>query len=71
MDPVDQELLEGMGNCYSACHDDFEGTVRMVAQARDRTPEDVIASLRRIRGANERDAEYRRLRGRFPAEFPV
>ena len=34
-----------MGNCYEACHADFDGTVEMVASSRERTPEDVKAAL--------------------------
>lgn len=65
------ELLEGMGNCYAACHADFDETIRMVSGNRHRTPADVVAALRRVRTESSRDPEYRRLRDRFPAEFPV
>ncbi len=71
MDPVDRELLEGMGNCYAACHEGFEETIRMVSGSRGRTAEDVIATLRRLRNECAPDAEYRRLRLRFPSDFPV
>ena len=71
MDPVDVELLEGMGNCYAACHEDFDGTIRMDSSYRKRTPQDVIRSLRRLRHEAGADREYQRLRARFPAEFPV
>jgi hypothetical protein len=71
VEPVERELLEGMGNCFDACHDDFVGTIRMVAGARRRTPDDVIATLRRLRERYAADPEYGELRSRFPAEFPV
>ncbi|HZY71043.1 MAG TPA: hypothetical protein VFF67_08735 [Thermoplasmata archaeon] len=71
MDPVDRELMQGMGNCYSACGEGFEATIDMVSNARDRTPDDVIAALRRLRADFATDPEYRALRARFPADFPV
>jgi hypothetical protein len=71
VEPSERELLQGMGNCFDACHDDFDGTVRMVAGARRRTPEDVIATLRRMRERYGADSDYLGLRRRFPAEFPV
>lgn len=60
-----------MGNCFEACHDDFDGTVGMVSGSRHRTAEDVIATLRRMRERYGHDPEYLALRRRFPAEFPV
>ena len=71
MDPVDRELMEGMGNCYAACHASFEETIEMVSGSRRRSPEDVIASLKRLRDQFGATDEYRRLRARFPAGFPV
>jgi hypothetical protein len=59
-----------MGNCFEACHADFEGTVEMVAGNRHRTPDDVKATLRRLRDQFAEDSEYRRLRARLPADFP-
>jgi hypothetical protein len=70
MSPKDRELLEGMCNCYSVCGEDFEGTVRMVAGARDRTAVDVKETLSRLAMENGTEDEYRSLRGRLPAEFP-
>jgi hypothetical protein len=60
-----------MGNCFEACHEDFEGTVEMVAQARKRTPDEVKATLGRMKECYERDPDYRRLRQRLPMEFPL
>ncbi|MCI4351721.1 MAG: hypothetical protein L3K15_09465, partial [Thermoplasmata archaeon] len=71
VEPVERELLQGMGNCFEACRDDFVGTIGMVAGARRRSREDVIATLRRMREVYGGDPEYVELRGRFPAEFPV
>ena len=68
---MEKELLTGMGNCFEACHDDFEATIGMVSGARGRTADDVIAALRRMRGRYGDDPEYLALRQRFPAEFPV
>ncbi len=71
MHPRDKELMTGMGNCYEACRADFEGTVGMVARARDRTPEDVRATLERLRREEGGNPEYRALRERLPADFPL
>jgi len=71
MDSAEEELLTGMGNCYAACGEDFEGTVRMVAGARGRTVPDVKATLARLRDAHGSDPEYQRLRRRLPADFPL
>lgn len=71
MEPADRELLTGMGNCFEACGADFPETLRMVSEARRRTPEDVLATLQRLRKGCSADPEYQRLRARFPAEFPV
>lgn len=71
MHALDRELMQGMGNCYSACGEGFEATIGMVSSARGRTAEDVIATLRRLRAELGADPEYRTLRGRFPADFPV
>ena len=70
MAPGDQELLEGMCNCYAVCGDDFENTVRMVAGSRGRTPDDVKKTLSRLAKENATEAGYLELRGRLPAEFP-
>lgn len=59
-----------MGNCYEACHAGFQETLEMVGGNRGLTPEEVRASLRAIRDRDGADPEYRRLRGRLPAEFP-
>lgn len=71
MDPRERELLTGMGNCFEACGADFEGTVEMVAHSRRRTVEDVKQTLASMREQYANDAEYRRLRDRLPAVFPL
>lgn len=68
---MDRELLEGMGNCYAACHASFDETIRMVSESRDRSADDVISALRRMKRELSAEPDYRRLRGRFPLEFPV
>jgi hypothetical protein len=68
--PREEELLTGMGNCFDACHADFEETVGMVAGNRGLTPEAVKATLRSIRDRFHDDPTFRRLRGRLPDEFP-
>jgi hypothetical protein len=70
VNPRERELLTGMGNCYEACHADFEGTIGMVADNRHRTPEDVKDTLRRMAEQFGSDSEYQRLRARIPADFP-
>ncbi len=59
-----------MGNCYEACGENFEETVGMVAHSRHRTPEDVRATLARMRAAYAEDPEYQGLRKRLPDSFP-
>lgn len=70
MNDRDRELLTGMGNCYEACHEDFESTVGMVSSSRRRTSDEVKQTLARLRMEFGRDPEYQALRGRLPAEFP-
>jgi hypothetical protein len=70
VDPRDRELLTGMGNCYEACHEDFEGTVDMVAGARRRSSDDVRQTLWNMKARYSADPEYRTLRARLPPEFP-
>jgi len=71
VDPKERELLTGMGNCYEACHAEFDETIEMVSASRRRTHQDVIATLRSMRDRYAGDPEYRALRARFPSEFPV
>ena len=69
--PRERELLAGMGNCYASCHEDFEETVRMVGDARGLTVDQVKRILEDIRGKYGADADYLRLRGRLPKDFPL
>jgi hypothetical protein len=71
VDPRERELLTGMGNCFEACGEDFEGTIEMVAHARHRTTEDVKGTLRGMRERYRDDPEYRTLRDRLPTDFPL
>lgn len=59
-----------MGNCFEACHGSFEETVGMVGDARGLTSETVKATLSDLGRRFQSDPEFRRLRGRLPAEFP-
>jgi hypothetical protein len=70
MTPQEQELLQGMCNCYSACGDDFENTVSMVAGARGRTAVDVKETLTTMAKNYRNDEDFRALRGRLPRDFP-
>jgi hypothetical protein len=71
VDPRERELLTGMGNCYEACGEDFDGTVEMVAHSRRRTPEDVKQTLAAMRQRYGADPDYQRLRERLPPDFPL
>ena len=71
MNPRERELLQGMGNCFAACGEDFEGTTRMVASARGLEQEEVIQTLKTIRKNYENDQDYKKLRARIPEDFPV
>jgi hypothetical protein len=71
MTPRERELLQGMGNCYSACGEDFQETTRMVASARGLTQSDVVAMLKQMREKYSPQEEYRSLRERLPKDFPM
>jgi hypothetical protein len=71
MTPQELELLQGMGNCYSVCGADYEGTVRMVGGARGLDPEQVKKILKHIKKSYKDDYDYKRLRKRIPKEFPI
>ncbi len=71
MTPKERELLQGMGNCYSACHATFEDTVEMVAGGRGLQPEEVKAMLNMMRERYGQDEDYKALRKRLPENFPV
>jgi hypothetical protein len=68
--PREEELLTGMGNCYAACHANFEETVGMVAGNRGLSADAVKATLRSMRERFDDDPQFQRLRGRLPEEFP-
>ncbi|MCI4335679.1 MAG: hypothetical protein L3K17_00570 [Thermoplasmata archaeon] len=70
MTPRERELLTGMGNCFEACHSDFEGTIEMVGGYRKLTAAQVREFLLDLRTRHGDDPEYRQLRERLPAEFP-
>jgi hypothetical protein len=69
--PRERELMTGMGNCYASCHEDFERTVEMVGDARGLTVDEVKSMLEDIRGKYGTGADYQRLRGRLPKDFPL
>ncbi len=71
MTPKERELLQGMGNCYAACHASFEDTIRMVGSNRDLSPDEVRLMLSRIKEKYGRDEEYKTLRGRLPNDFSL
>ena len=71
MTPRERELMTGMGNCYGSCHEDFEHTVEMVGDARGLTVDQVKGMLEEIKGKHESDADYQKLRGRLPKDFPL
>ncbi|MFY9716838.1 MAG: hypothetical protein WAK40_02745 [Thermoplasmata archaeon] len=71
MDARERELLTGLGNCYEACGEDFEGTVGMVSHARQRQVAEVKETLARMRDAYRGDSEYQLLRRRLPDSFPL
>jgi hypothetical protein len=70
VNPRERELLTGMGNCFEACHADFDQTIEMVSGSRHRTSEDVKETLQRMREQFSADPEYQRLRARLPTDFP-
>lgn len=70
VDDRERELLTGMGNCYEACHEDYEETVEMVAHSRHREVDEVKATLARMRDMYGGDPDYRALRRRVPDSFP-
>ena len=71
MTPKERELLQGMVNCYHACHASFEDTVSMVGSGRGLSPEEVKGILSRMREADVQGEEYRALRSRLPDDFPL
>jgi len=38
MTPQEEELLRAAGNCYNACREGFDETVRMISEARGLDP---------------------------------
>jgi len=60
-----------MGNCYASCHEDFEHTVEMVSDARGLTVDQVKKMVEDIRAKYCGDADYQKLRGRLPKDFPL
>jgi hypothetical protein len=70
VDPRERELLTGMGNCYEACHENFEGTVEMVANSRHREFDEVKSTLAMMRDKYHNDDDYQSLRRRLPESFP-
>ncbi len=71
MTPRERELLQGMGNCYQACHADFDDTVGMVGSARGLSPEEVKKMLGEMKEKHGESDDYMALRARLPKEFPL
>jgi len=71
MTPREHELLQGMGNCFAACGEGFDGTTRMVASARGLGKEEVVKTLRMMREKYQDDPDYKKLRARLPEAFPI
>ncbi len=71
MTPSERELLQGMGNCYEACHADFEDTVGMVGSARGLRPDEVRKMLGEMKEKYGEMDDYKALRARLPKEFPL
>lgn len=69
MNPKERELLNGMVNCFSACHANFEDTVEMVGSARQLSPAEVKEILERLK--QEDGDEYKALRQKLPNDFPL
>ncbi|MGA2460900.1 MAG: hypothetical protein ABSF82_05715 [Candidatus Bathyarchaeia archaeon] len=69
MTPKERELLQGMANCYKACHATFEETVGMVGSARGLTSAEVKEMLERLK--HEGGEEYMALRRKLPGDFPL
>ena len=69
MTPRELELMNGMVNCYNACHANFEETVEMVGSARGLSPEEVKGILERLK--QEDGSQYKALRQKLPDEFPL
>ena len=71
MNDKELELLTAAGNCYNTCLEDFDRTMEMISRWRGYTPEEVIEILRDVRKKYGQTDEYKKLRDRFPEEFPV
>ena len=71
MNARERELLTGMGNCFDACGEDFEGTVGMVASSRKLTPESVKFLLAEMQERYHDHPDYQTLRRRLPDSFPL
>lgn len=60
-----------MGNCYEACHADYEDTVGMVGGARGLNSDEVKKMLGEMRLKYGESDDYKALRARLPKEFPL
>ena len=69
MTPEERELMNGMVNCYHACHANFKETVGMVGSARGLSSEEVKEILERLK--QEDSSEYKALRQKLPDDFPL
>ncbi|WP_126451072.1 hypothetical protein [Sulfodiicoccus acidiphilus] len=71
MTPKERELLRAACNCYNACKENFEETVRMISEARGLDPNEVKELLTSLKVKYRDDPEYIELRSRLPSDFPV
>ena len=71
MDEKELELLSALGNCYQTCHENFEESLKMISGWRGFTTEEVKAILTEVKKKYSQTDEYKKLRKRFPTEFPV
>ena len=69
MTPEERELMNGMVNCYHACHANFEDTVEMVGSGRGLSSEVVKEILERLK--QDDSGEYKALRQQLPDGFPL
>ena len=70
MTPKELDLLQGMRNCYSVCHANFEETIEMVGGGRGVRPEEVKHILTQIKEKHSDEIAYKEIRAQLPKEFP-
>jgi hypothetical protein len=71
MEAKELELLTAVGDCFNACHEDFEDTLEMISGWRGYTSGEVMQILLNVKEKYQNDPEYIKLRKKFPKEFPI